>query len=53
MVYKCHYPSYSMQTGRNVKHSPIHQRLKDKRAYFRDVSGWESPKWYAYYESFI
>lgn len=47
MVYKCHYPGYAMQTARGVKHSPIHQRLKERRAYFRDVSGWESPKWYA------
>jgi hypothetical protein len=37
MVYKCHYPGYAMQTARGVKHSPIHQRLKEHRAYFRDV----------------
>lgn len=46
MVYKCHYPSLSLKTARNVKKSPIHHRLEEKNAYFRDVSGWESPGWY-------
>ena len=47
MVYKCHYPSHAMKTARNVKRSPLHERLASQRAYFRDVSGWESPGWYA------
>eukprot|EP01080_Neovahlkampfia_damariscottae_P006234 gene6234-10240_t len=47
MVYKCHYPSLSLKTARNCKVSPIHARTKEKNAYFRDVSGWESAGFYA------
>ena len=47
MVYKCHYPTYVMQTARGAKQSPIHERLAAQRGFFRDVSGWESPDWYA------
>jgi len=47
MVYKCHYPSHSMQTARGVKKSPIHDRLTARGAYFKDVSGWEGADWYA------
>lgn len=47
MTYICHYPSHAMHTARNVKRSPIHTRLQEANAYFRDVSGWESPGWYA------
>src|SRR5688572_24206048 len=47
MVYKCHYPAYSYSTARGAKLSPIHERLVARRAYFRDVSGWEGADWYA------
>jgi 4-methylaminobutanoate oxidase (formaldehyde-forming) len=47
MVYAAHYPSRSMQSARGVKRSPIHDRLVENRAYFRDVSGWESADWFA------
>ena len=47
MVYKCHYPTHAMQTARGAKLSPIHERLVEKGAYFRDVSGWEGADWYA------
>lgn len=47
MVYQCHYPTRSMQTARMVKLSPIHQRLAERGAFFRDVSGWEGADWYA------
>ena len=46
-VYQCHYPTKSMQTARGAKKSPFHDRLAAQGAYFRDVSGWESPDWYA------
>jgi heterotetrameric sarcosine oxidase gamma subunit len=46
-VYACHYPDKSMTTARGARLSPIHHRLVEQRAYFRDVSGWESPGWYA------
>jgi 4-methylaminobutanoate oxidase (formaldehyde-forming) len=47
MVYAAHYPSRSMQSARGVKRSPIHDRLVENRAYFRDVSGWEGADWFA------
>jgi glycine cleavage system aminomethyltransferase T/glycine/D-amino acid oxidase-like deaminating enzyme len=47
MVYKCHYPTYVMQTARGAKQSPIHDRLVARNAYFKDVTGWEGADWYA------
>jgi len=47
MVYRCHYPTRSPQTARGAKKSPFHDRLAALGAYFRDVSGWESPDWFA------
>ncbi|MBA3819362.1 MAG: GcvT family protein [Deltaproteobacteria bacterium] len=47
MVYKCHYPTHTMQTARGAKLSPLHDRLAARGAYFKDVSGWEGPDWYA------
>jgi 4-methylaminobutanoate oxidase (formaldehyde-forming) len=46
MVYKCHYPFMSLGTARGVRRSPFHERLAAAGAYFREVSGWESPDWY-------
>ena len=47
MVYQCHYPNKSMKTARDAKRSPIHERLVQQGAYFKDVSGWEGADWYA------
>jgi 4-methylaminobutanoate oxidase (formaldehyde-forming) len=47
MVYQCHYPTRSMTTARGAKLSPIHARLVEHGAYFRDVSGWEGADWFA------
>ena len=47
MVYKAHYPTRSPRTARGVKRSPVHERLVDAGAFFRDVSGWEGADWYA------
>jgi glycine cleavage system aminomethyltransferase T/glycine/D-amino acid oxidase-like deaminating enzyme len=47
MVYETHYPGRSMTTARGAKLSPVHERLVARRAYFRDVSGWEGADWYA------
>jgi len=46
MVYKCHYPAMSLTTARGVRKSPFHDRLVAAGAYFKEVSGWESPDWY-------
>ncbi len=47
MVYRAHYPTRSPQTARGAKLSPIHDRLIDAGAYFREVSGWEGADWCA------
>jgi glycine cleavage system aminomethyltransferase T/glycine/D-amino acid oxidase-like deaminating enzyme len=47
LVYATHYPGRSMRTARGAKLSPIHDRLVGRRAFFRDVSGWEGADWYA------
>ena len=45
-VYKCHYPTLSSQSARGVKRSPLHAKLVERGACFRDVSGWEGADWY-------
>lgn len=47
LVYRCHYPTMSLQTARGAKKSPFHDRLAAAGAYFKDVSGWEGADWYA------
>jgi len=47
LVYKCHYPYYSMQTARGAKRSPFFTQQKELGAFFKDVSGWEGADWYA------
>lgn len=46
-TYKVHFPDKDLVTCRNVKRSALHDRLVKKNAHFRDVSGFESPSWYA------
>ena len=46
MVYQAHYPNRAPQTARGALLSPLHGRLAAHGAYFREVSGWESPDWY-------
>ncbi|MFO1402409.1 MAG: FAD-dependent oxidoreductase [Steroidobacteraceae bacterium] len=47
MVYKCHYPTHMLETARGAKRAPFHERLAAAGGHFREVSGWESPDWYA------
>jgi 4-methylaminobutanoate oxidase (formaldehyde-forming) len=47
LVYRCHYPTMSLQTARDAKKSPFHDRLAAAGAYFKDVSGWEGADWFA------
>jgi glycine cleavage system aminomethyltransferase T len=36
-----------MKSARGAKRSPIHDRLVQRGAYFKEVSGWEGADWYA------
>ena len=47
LVYRAHYPTMALETARGAKTSAFHSRLKAAGAYFKEVSGWESPDWYA------
>ena len=47
LVYQCHFPGRSPLTARGAKRSALHDRLLAAGACMRDVSGWESPEWYA------
>jgi 4-methylaminobutanoate oxidase (formaldehyde-forming) len=47
MVYECHYPGRSMRTARGVRRSPLHDRMAEQGAWFKDVSGWEGTDWFA------
>jgi len=47
MVYLTHYPTRTMASARPALVTPFHSRLSERGAYFREVSGWESPDWYA------
>ena len=47
LVYRCHYPTRVPETARDCKRSPFHESLRQQRAFFTDVSGWESPAWFA------
>jgi glycine cleavage system aminomethyltransferase T len=46
-TYKVNFPDHNFKTCRNVKRSVLHHRLQEMNAHFRNVSGWESPSWYA------
>mmetsp|Transcript_34430 Transcript_34430/g.81160 ORF Transcript_34430/g.81160 Transcript_34430/m.81160 type:complete len:962 (+) Transcript_34430:163-3048(+) len=46
-TYKLLYPDHQPHTCRGAKRSPLHDRLASHGAWFRDVSGWEAPAWYA------
>ncbi|MGQ7845694.1 GcvT family protein [Granulosicoccus sp. 3-233] len=47
LLYANHYPFRQFETGRNVRLSPIHQRLQEHNACFGQVAGWERPNWFA------
>ncbi len=41
------WPHSSPKTARNVRRSPIHDRLEKAGAHFSESSGWESSAWFA------
>ena len=46
LLYADHFPYRQVETARNVRQSPIHDRLKGKGACFGEVSGWERANWF-------
>ncbi len=47
LLYDNHYPFRQMESARDVRHSPIHERLVARNACFGEVAGWERPNWFA------
>ena len=48
LLYARHYPQRQFETGRDVRHSPIHERLEKHGARFGQVAGWERANWFAH-----
>jgi glycine cleavage system aminomethyltransferase T/glycine/D-amino acid oxidase-like deaminating enzyme len=47
LLYDNHYPYKQMETARNLRHSPIHEKLAEHNACFGEAAGWERPNWFA------
>ena len=47
LLYARHYPYRQYESARNVRHSPLHERLQSMNACFGELSGWERPNWFA------
>jgi 4-methylaminobutanoate oxidase (formaldehyde-forming) len=47
LLYDNHYPFRQMETSRDVRHSPVHERLIAHNACFGESAGWERPNWFA------
>ena len=47
LLYDNHYPYKQMETSRNLRHSPLHERLAARNACFGEAAGWERPNWFA------
>lgn len=47
LLYENHYPYRQMTTSRDIRHSPIHEKLALHNACFGEGAGWERPNWYA------
>ncbi len=47
LLYDHHYPFRQMESARDVRHSPLHERLAARGACFGEAAGWERPNWFA------
>ena len=47
LLYAMHWPYRQYETARNVRLSPLHERLKAHGACFGEVAGWERANWFA------
>ncbi len=46
-LYAMHWPFLQPETARNIRLSPLHERLKASGACFGEVAGWERANWFA------
>jgi 4-methylaminobutanoate oxidase (formaldehyde-forming) len=47
LLYDNHFPYKQMVTARNLRHSPLHEKLVAHNACFGEAAGWERPNWFA------
>jgi len=47
LLYARHYPFRQFESCRNIRLSPLHQRLQEHNACFGQTVGWERPNWFA------
>jgi glycine cleavage system T protein len=47
LLYAMHWPYRQFETARNVRLSPLHERLARHGACFGEVAGWERANWFA------
>ena len=47
LLYDRHYPYRQYASARDVRHSPVHERLAAHGACFGEAAGWERPNWFA------
>ncbi|MEZ4632305.1 MAG: FAD-dependent oxidoreductase [Deinococcales bacterium] len=47
LLYAMHWPYFQVSSSRNVRKSPLHDRLKAANACFGETAGWERPNWFA------
>ena len=47
LLYAMHWPFRQFETSRNIRKSPLHDRLKKQGACFGEVGGWERANWFA------
>lgn len=45
-LYAMHWPQLQMATGRDVRRTPLHDRLRELGAAFGELNGWERANWY-------
>src|SRR5581483_1122780 len=46
LLYADHFPFRQFVTSRGVRHSPVHDQLAARGAFFGEVAGWERPHWF-------
>jgi 4-methylaminobutanoate oxidase (formaldehyde-forming) len=47
LLYADHYPYRQVETSRNIRRSPLHEHLKQNKAIFGELAGWERANWFA------
>ena len=47
LLYAMHWPHRQYETARNVRLSPLHERLAARGACFGEAAGWERANWFA------